>query len=109
MTFGHRRAIFEEFEPPSSDEEDDDGDEDDDEDEQESGDAQQPAQSGVDGMIDMSAKKAVELGFNGEDDRDVDKEKYGDEEEGTSVMTSQLRHFVIQVRRILWMFYVNLG
>ncbi|WVO19489.1 uncharacterized protein IAS62_000775 [Cryptococcus decagattii] len=89
------RAIFEEFEPPSSDE-DDDGDEDDDEDEQESEDAQQLAQSGVDGMIDMLAKKAVELGFNGEDDRDVDKEKYKDEEEGTGVMTSQLRHFVIQ-------------
>lgn len=97
MTFGHRRAIFEEFEPPSSDEEDDDGDEDEDEDEQESEDAQQLAESGVDGMIDMLAKKAVELGFNGEDDRDVDKE------EGTGVMTSQLRHFVIQVRRILWM------
>lgn len=105
MTFGHRRAIFEEFEPPSSDEEDDDGDEDEDEDEdeQESEDAQQLAESGVDGMIDMLAKKAVELGFNGEDDRDVDKEKYEDEEEGTGVMTSQLRHFVIQVRRILWM------
>lgn len=109
MTFGHRRAIFEEFEPPSSDEEDDDGDEDDDEDEQEREDAQQLAQSGVDGMIDMLAKKAVELGFNGEDDRDVDKEKYEDEEEGTGIMTSQLRHFVIQVRRILWMFCVNLG
>lgn len=105
MTFGHRRAIFEEFEPPSSDEEDDDGDEDEDEDEdeQESEDAQQLAESGVDGMIDMLAKKAVELGFNGEVDRDVDKEKYEDEEEGTGVMTSQLRHFVIQVRRILWM------
>ncbi|KIR36635.1 cytoplasmic protein [Cryptococcus deuterogattii MMRL2647] len=90
------RAIFEEFEPPSSDEEDDDGDEDEDEDEQESEDAQQLAERGVDGMIDMLAKKAVELGFNGEDDRDVDKEKYEDEEEGTGVMTSQLRHFVIQ-------------
>lgn len=107
MTFGHRRAIFEEFEPPSSDE-DDDGDEDDDEDEQESEDAQQLAQSGVDGMIDMLAKKAVELGFNGEDDRDVDKEKYKDEEEGTGVMTSQLRHFVIQVRHILWIILYEL-
>ncbi|OXG19421.1 cytoplasmic protein [Cryptococcus neoformans Tu401-1] len=92
------RSIFEEFEPPSSDEEDDNEDEEevDDDDEPESEEAQQLAKGGVDGMIDMLAKKAVELGFDGEDDRDADEEEYKDEEEGTGVMTSQLRHFVIQ-------------
>ena len=58
-----RRAIFEEFEPPSDDEDEDDEDEDE------------------DGAL---ARKTQEL--------DVD-----DEEGGTGVLTSQLRHFVIQV------------
>lgn len=111
MIFERRRSIFEEFEPPSSDEEDDDeGEEEvDDDDEPESEEAQQLAKGGVDGMVDMLTEKAVELGFDGEDDRDADEEEYKDEEEGTGVMTSQLRHFVIQVRRILWIFCVNLS
>ncbi|OCF62092.1 cytoplasmic protein [Kwoniella mangroviensis CBS 10435] len=92
------RAIFEEFEPPSSDEEDY---EDEDQDQEEEQDGQIPQDVGVDGMIDMLAKKAVELGFDGdeEDDRHfgppADRDD-GEEEDGTGVMTSQLRHFVIQ-------------
>ncbi|ODO11319.1 hypothetical protein I350_00095 [Cryptococcus amylolentus CBS 6273] len=83
------RFIFAEFEPPSSDEEDDEGEDGDDESE----DGEEVPPGGMDGMIDMLAKKAVELGFNGEDEDD---EEDGDEDEGTGVMTSQLRHFVIQ-------------
>ena len=65
----YRQAIFEEFEEESSDEEEDDED---DEDEDE------------DGLI---AKI-----------RGIDLDKDGDEDEsGTGVLTSQLRHFVIQV------------
>ncbi|WVW87061.1 hypothetical protein I302_109118 [Kwoniella bestiolae CBS 10118] len=90
------RAIFEEFEPPSSDEEDYE----DDEDEQEHADENEQIPQGVDGMIDMLAKKAAELGFNGdeEDDRHInlDGDEEEDEDDGTGVMTSQLRHFVIQ-------------
>ena len=59
--------IFEEFEEESSDEEEGEGDEDEDEDE--------------DGLI--AKTRGIEL-----DD---------EEEEGTGVLTSQLRHFVIQV------------
>lgn len=109
MIFGRRRAIFEEFEPSSSDEEDDDEDKEEEDDEQESEGARQMAKGGVDGMIDMLAKKAVELGFSGEDDQDSNEKEDEDGEGGTGVMTSQLRHFVIQVRRILRIFYVNLS
>ncbi|WWC95696.1 hypothetical protein V866_002561 [Kwoniella sp. B9012] len=91
------RAIFEEFEPPSSDEE---GYEDEDETrEEEQEDGQIPQDGGVDDMIDMLAKKAVELGFDGdeEDDRHFGAAAgHGEKEDGTGVMTSQLRHFVIQ-------------
>ncbi|AAW46627.1 cytoplasm protein, putative [Cryptococcus deneoformans JEC21] len=90
------RAIFEEFEPSSSDEEDDDEDKEEEDDEQESEEARQMAKGGVDGMIDMLAKKAVELGFSGEDDQDSNEKEDEDGEGGTGVMTSQLRHFVIQ-------------
>ncbi|WVQ77555.1 hypothetical protein IAR50_007243 [Cryptococcus sp. DSM 104548] len=83
------RAIFAEFEPPSSDEEDYENDEDEEGDD-ESEDEDEVPPEGMDGMIDMLAKKAVELGFNGEEDEDED------QDEGTGVMTSQLRHFVIQ-------------
>jgi len=61
-----RQAIFEEFEEESSDEEEDNEEDDEDGDE--------------DGLI--AKTKAVEL-----DD---------EEESGTGVLTSQLRHFVIQ-------------
>jgi hypothetical protein len=62
-----RRSIFEEFEPPSDDE-----DEEDDEDEDEDEDA-------------ALARRTAELDVG------------SDEEGGTGVLTSQLRHFVIQV------------
>ncbi|WVQ95917.1 hypothetical protein IAU59_003016 [Kwoniella sp. CBS 9459] len=111
------RAIFESFEPPSSDEEDydtdDATDDDDDDNDQEvdtlDGEEDVSREAGMDDVMDLLVKKAVELGFDGEDDeRNIpisgegsygeDKHDDGDEEEeeGTGVMTSQLRHFVIQ-------------
>ncbi|WVF68366.1 hypothetical protein IAT40_003131 [Kwoniella sp. CBS 6097] len=96
------RAIFESFEPPSSDEEDyeTDGDDDDDEaDEQGDGPSREDE---TDDVMNLLVKKAVQLGFNGEDDeRGIASNHEGNDEEeeeneGTGVMTSQLRHFVIQ-------------
>ncbi|WRT69820.1 uncharacterized protein IL334_006811 [Kwoniella shivajii] len=96
------RAIFQEFEPPSSDE--GDYDDENDEEEMETTEADEENAASVDGMIDVLARKAAEMGFDGEEednrqfdveDHDEDEEEE-EEEDGTGVMTSQLRHFVIQ-------------
>ncbi|WVR07943.1 hypothetical protein IAU60_004986 [Kwoniella sp. DSM 27419] len=99
------RTIFESFEPPSSDEEDED--EDDENEEDEDGDVEGDTathraqrETSVDDMIDKLAQTAAKLGF-GDDEREG-RYDYGsdsaedDEEDGTGVMTFQLRHFVIQ-------------
>ena len=45
----------------------------------------------MDAALDTLAMKAAEMGFNGDEDQGED-----DEHDDTGVMTSQLRHFVIQ-------------
>ncbi|WWC73807.1 uncharacterized protein I206_107779 [Kwoniella pini CBS 10737] len=99
------RAIFEEFEPPSSDEEEYESDDSKEGNEQYLENENEDQPKDVDSMIDMLAKKAVEMGFDGEneDSRDFEgvndddeDDKQEEDEDGTGVMTSQLRHFVIQ-------------
>ncbi|OCF40672.1 cytoplasmic protein [Kwoniella heveanensis CBS 569] len=95
------RAIFESFEPSSSDEEDyeDEDDDHDDEDVGGKGADEHGSVNGEDGVMDLLVQKAVELGFTDEDDErgnDQGDEDNDEDEEGTGVMTSQLRHFVIQ-------------
>ncbi|KAK8849796.1 hypothetical protein IAR55_005132 [Kwoniella newhampshirensis] len=84
------RAIFESFEPPSSDEEDEDDDEE--EVHEDTGIQATSLQGTADSTIDTLARKAAEMGFDGDEDTRSDVEEDG----GTGVMTSQLRHFVIQ-------------
>lgn len=88
------RDIFEEFEPPSSDEEDDDEDDDDESDED--SDAEEPssrpgAEGRESGVLEEQTRKLA-LGDGDGDGDDSDDEGNG----GTAVMTSHLRHFVIQ-------------
>ena len=76
----YRREIFESFEPPDSDQEDLDIED------------RETAVNEIDSLdaaVDALARKAAEMGY----DEDADE----DGEEGTGVMISQLRHFVIQV------------
>ncbi|WWD20428.1 hypothetical protein CI109_104904 [Kwoniella shandongensis] len=89
------RAVFEEFEPPSSDEEDEDEEEDVDENEDEDNEGNVTSlKDTVDDSLQALAKKAAEMGF-GDDDKPGPDEN-DEDEDGTGVMTSQLRHFVIQ-------------
>ncbi|KAI9638762.1 tubulin-tyrosine ligase family-domain-containing protein [Dioszegia hungarica] len=71
------RAIFESFEPPSSDEEDEDDDD------EEAG-AEKGDEEDVEAFERRLVEKTAKMGVEDE------------EEGGTGVMTSQLRHFVIQ-------------
>lgn len=82
-----RRAIFSAFEPPSSDEED--GGDEDEEDVEEEDQLEDDDDVGAfeKRLVEKTAKLRLEV--NGEED--------DEDEGGTGVMMSQLRHFVIQV------------
>jgi tubulin--tyrosine ligase len=88
-----RRAIFAAFEPLSSDEEDEDGaDEDNEGDEGADSDGARGDDEDVEAFERRMVEKTARLGLT--DDSD-------EEETRTGVMTSQLRHFVIQVSQIV--------
>lgn len=84
-------AIFESFEPESDDEEEEDEEEDD---------APEKLSAGQDAEQIERMKKLALQDFP-EDEESVGSEQVesDEEEDGTGVQTSQLRHFVIQVRR----------
>jgi hypothetical protein len=97
-----RRAIFEAFEPPSSDEEDVDDDDDDDDGDEENGQSEDDSQGETDAENDL-VRGTARMGVSeaGQEDINVNQGDSDDEDEGgTGVMTSQLRHFVIQVSDI---------
>jgi tubulin--tyrosine ligase len=83
-------AIFESFEPESDDEEEEDEDED----------APEKLSAGQDAeQIERMKKLALQDFPEDEDTQGSEQAESDDEEDGTGVQTSQLRHFVIQVRQ----------
>lgn len=98
------RSIFESFEPPSDDEYEESYEDDDEEAEEIEGPDEQPGEGEgrepptIGGRLDALVQKAAGMGLTDLDDRKEDQE-LAEEHVGTGVMTSQLRHFVIQVCR----------